>query len=200
MPLFLGHRGPLVTTVQRELNWAGMALRVTGVYDKATRAQVRHFQSKFAAQPYRLKAKGIVDTRTYSALRKLTKTHRVVPKNCRHGRVICVDKTLKILRLVIRGRTVLTLDARFGGPNTPTREGTFHVNSKDSDHTSSAFHTWMPWAMFFSGGQAVHYSPYFNRDGYRGASHGCVNIRDWKGVKRLFHDVNVGTRVVIYHH
>ena len=32
----------------------------------------------------------------------------------------------------------------------------------------------MPFAMFFSGGQAVHYSPDFAAVGYAGASHGCV--------------------------
>ena len=43
----------------------------------------------------------------------------------------------------------------------------------------------MPFAMFFSGGQAVHYSPDFAATGYAGASHGCVNIRDYDAIAGL---------------
>ena len=41
----------------------------------------------------------------------------------------------------------------------------------------------MPYAMFFSGGQAVHYSSDFAARGYAGASHGCVNVRDHAGIR-----------------
>ena len=47
----------------------------------------------------------------------------------------------------------------------------------------------MPFAMFFSGGQAVHYSPDFAAVGYNGASHGCVNVRDYDGIAWLFDQV-----------
>ena len=53
-------------------------------------------------------------------------------------------------------------------------------------------------AMFFSGGQAVHYSPDFASVGYNGASHGCVNIRDYAGIKKLFDTVRVGDKVIVY--
>nr|MBA3783696.1 L,D-transpeptidase [Nocardioides sp.] len=53
-------------------------------------------------------------------------------------------------------------------------------------------------AMFFSGGQAVHYSPDFAAHGYAGASHGCVNVRDYDGVARLFGQVQIGDRVIVY--
>ena len=56
----------------------------------------------------------------------------------------------------------------------------------------------MPFAMFFSGGQAVHYSSDFAARGYAGASHGCVNVRDHAGVSWLFDQVNIGDKVVIY--
>ena len=52
--------------------------------------------------------------------------------------------------------------------------------------------------MFFSGGQAVHYSPYFARDGYNGGSHGCVNLRDYEGAQWLFDHTPTGSRVVVY--
>jgi lipoprotein-anchoring transpeptidase ErfK/SrfK len=79
-----------------------------------------------------------------------------------------------------------------------TREGSFRVHMKSRDHTSSLYRTWMPFALFFAGGQAVHYSPYFDRDGYNGASHGCVNLRDIKAAEWLFDRVPIGTRVHVY--
>ena len=71
------------------------------------------------------------------------------------------------------GEVQVTLDARFGGNGYVTREGSFSVYRKSRDHVSSLYDTSMPFAMFFSGGQAVHYSPDFAAVGYAGASHGC---------------------------
>lgn len=90
------------------------------------------------------------------------------------------------------------MEPRFGGPATPTREGTFPVHTKSRDHVSSLYDTSMPFAMFFSGGQAVHYSPDFAAVGYAGASHGCVNVRDRAGVEWLFDQVEVGDKVVVW--
>ena len=56
----------------------------------------------------------------------------------------------------------------------------------------------MPYAMFFSGGQAVHYSSDFAARGYNGASHGCVNVRDLGKIKILFDEVQVGDKVIVY--
>ena len=87
---------------------------------------------------------------------------------------------------------------RFGAEYTPTREGLFHVYFMNADHVSKLYGSEMPYAMFFSGGQAVHYSSDFASVGYYGASHGCVNIRDYEGVKWLFSQVRVGDTVVVY--
>ena len=51
------------------------------------------------------------------------------------------------------------MDARFGCASTRTRQGTFNVYRKNRHWTSTIYHTSMPFSMFFSGGQAVHYSP-----------------------------------------
>ena len=50
---------------------------------------------------------------------------------------------------------------------------------------------------FFSGGEAVHFSPYFKRDGYNGHSHGCVNVRDWNKQTLIFNSAPIGTKVVV---
>ncbi len=101
---------------------------------------------------------------------------------------------------MIDGQVQQTLDARFGSVvnDTPTREGLFHVYWKDEDHVSNEFGSAMPFSMFFDGGQAVHYSSDFAARGYAGASHGCVNIRDYDGLDWLFDQVVVGDKVVVY--
>ena len=112
--------------------------------------------------------------------------------------MLCVDKSSRTIRWVVDGEVRKTMAVRFGAAYTPTREGVFHINSKSRDHVSTLFHTAMPFAMFFSGGQAVHYSSDFAARGYAGASHGCVNVRDYNGIKWLFDQVRVGDKVVIY--
>ena len=92
----------------------------------------------------------------------------------------------------------MTLDVRFGSEFTPTREGLFSVYWKDADHVSELYGSPMPLSMFFSGGQAVHYSSDFAARGYAGASHGCVNVRDYDRLASLFAQVRTGDRVVVY--
>src|SRR5262245_4197195 len=117
---------------------------------------------------------------------------------CKVGRVICIDKTARRVRWVVDGTVQFTLDARFGSEFTPTREGRFQIVWKDRDHVSALYHTSMPFAMFFNGGQAVHYSPDFAARGYAGASHGCVNTRSWGLTERLFDETRIGDAVVVY--
>jgi lipoprotein-anchoring transpeptidase ErfK/SrfK len=130
--------------------------------------------------------------------------HNIEPKlggldpQCKTGRALCVDKSTNSLRWVVDGEVISTFDVRFGSDELPTREGAFAVFSKSRDHVSSLYDTSMPYAMFFSGGQAVHYSPDFAANGYNGASHGCVNVRDLGAIQSLFDQVAIGTKVVVY--
>jgi hypothetical protein len=123
-----------------------------------------------------------------------------MPRVCYSGKIICVDKSTRTLRLVSKGRVIIKMAARFGSTrqNTPTREGMFRVYWKDADHVSSLFGSAMPYSMFFSGGQAIHYSSDFARNGYAGASHGCVNTRDYRKMRSLYYNTPTGTRVYIY--
>ena len=178
---------------------------VTGTYDAETVEAVRGFQAKRA-----IPVTGEVDQRTLDRLAAMTYTptydqmHNTEPEpgaldaRCRTGRVLCVDKGSNTLRWVVDGTVLETFEVRFGSDELPTREGSFSVFSKSRDHVSSLYDTSMPFAMFFSGGQAVHYSPDFAANGYAGASHGCVNVRDYDGMAALFDQVQVGDRVVVY--
>lgn len=122
------------------------------------------------------------------------------PSVCNTGRVICVNKSTRELALVVNGRTVIAMSARFGSTRqgTPTREGLFRVYWKDANHVSSLYGSSMPFSMFFSGGQAIHYSSDFARNGYAGASHGCINTRDYAAMRALFNSAPEGTRVYIH--
>ncbi|WP_245306568.1 L,D-transpeptidase family protein [Acidipropionibacterium timonense] len=122
-----------------------------------------------------------------------------IDSRCRTGRAVCINKSERKLRLLNGGKVLITLDARFGDENNPTREGQFTIYWKNKDHVSTLYGSKMPYAMFFSGGEAIHYSSDFAARGYAGNSHGCVNIRSWSGIQYLWNNVPVGTKVVVYH-
>ncbi|MGW0080524.1 L,D-transpeptidase family protein [Streptomyces sp. NPDC003393] len=178
----------------------------TGTYDDLTERAVKGFQGKRG-----LPATGRTDTVTWQRL--LSMTHEpgkwelylmggqpagAPDPRCLTGRVLCIDKTSRTLRWMVGGRTLATMSVRFGTQYTPTREGVFTLYWKSRHHVSTLYNSPMPYAMFFSGGQAVHYSYDFAARGYAGGSHGCVNVRDETAIARLFAQVRVGDKVVVY--
>jgi peptidoglycan hydrolase-like protein with peptidoglycan-binding domain len=207
--LGLGDAGPRVRELQARLKQIYWYFDlVTGVYDEKTEKAVRGFQRKrgFART-------GDVDRRTWKRLLEMTwepsadELHNRIPvemppgpldPRCLTGRVLCIDKSTYSLRWVVDGDVRTTFDVRFGSELTPTREGEFEVSYMSRYHVSTLYDTSMPFAMFFSGGQAVHYSPDFAAVGYAGASHGCVNVRDYDGIAKLFDQVRLGDSVVVY--
>jgi lipoprotein-anchoring transpeptidase ErfK/SrfK len=206
--LAAGDQGPEVKDLQarlKQIDW--FEADVTGFYGDVTAEAVRGFQAK-----REIPVTGEVDQRTLNRLHAMTteptqaeltnqqggNVPGALDPRCTTGRVLCVDKASQTLRWVVDGDVEKTFDVRFGGEFTPTREGAFSVSYKSRDHVSSLYDTAMPFAMFFSGGQAVHYSPDFAAVGYAGASHGCVNVRDYDGIAWLFDQVQVGDKVIVY--
>ena len=190
----------------RQLAW--YSGRITGTYDSQTVTGVKGFQGKRG-----FPVTGEVDQRTLDRLRSMTRTPTANEKNnvtptvtatgaidsrCLTGHVLCIDKSTLKLRWMVDGQVVSVLDVRFGSELTPTREGSFTVYMKSRNQVSGIYHTAMPFAMFFSGGQAVHYSADFAARGYNGASHGCVNVRDYNGIAWLFDQVSIGNAVIVY--
>jgi peptidoglycan hydrolase-like protein with peptidoglycan-binding domain len=200
-----GDRGMKVRDLQARLvALAWYFERPDGRYGDATVEAVRGFQEK-----RRIPVTGEVDQRTLDRLHAMTGApsrdamglHNVpgpLDDRCRTGRVLCIDKSSQTLRWLVDGKVRKTVDVRFGATYTPTREGVFSVYFKSRDHVSQLYDSAMPFAMFFSGGQAVHYSSDFAARGYAGASHGCVNVRDYDAVAWLFDQVQVGDKVVVY--
>ncbi len=183
-----------------------MNVKPTGFYGSKTTAAVKALQARNG-----LPATGSVDEATWKKIQSLSKKPTAdelrPPEHneadapdprCMTGRVMCISKESRTLAWMIDGKVISTMDVRFGSENTPTREGEFSVGWKAKEWTSTIYHTPMPYAMFFSGGQAVHYSADFAARGYNGASHGCVNVRDKGKVAALFDQVKVGDKVVVY--
>ncbi|MGH3367071.1 MAG: L,D-transpeptidase family protein [Nocardioidaceae bacterium] len=204
-----GNRGPDVRVLQARLEQIGwLSGDVTPDYAARTTEAVSGFQAKRG-----IPATGQIDRRTWRRLVAMTRRptaaelHNRVPSpaggapldpRCLQGEVMCIDKSSSSLRWVVDGAVQMEFDVRFGSETTPTREGVFSVHYMSRHHVSSLYDTAMPFAMFFSGGQAVHYSSDFATYGYAGASHGCVNVRDYDGIATLFNLVDVGDRVVVY--
>lgn len=192
----------------RQIRWFNRD--VTGYYGDVTAAAVSGFQAKRG-----FPATGEVDQRTLDRLHEMSRTPTeaeltnqpppgtgnqagALDPRCTTGRALCIDKTSRTLRWVVDGQVRQRVDVRFGRESMPTREGAFSVFRKSRDHVSSIYDTPMPYAMFFSGGQAVHYSPDFAATGYNGASHGCVNVRDRAAVAWLFDQVRIGDKAIVY--
>ncbi|MEU9174750.1 L,D-transpeptidase family protein [Streptomyces sp. NPDC048420] len=178
----------------------------TGSYDDLTERAVEGFQGKRG-----LPKTGKTDTVTWKRLKAMTREPGkwelylmggqpadAPDPRCLTGRVLCISKTSRTLRWMIDGQTVTTVPVRFGSVGTPTREGVFSVYWKSRHHVSTLYDSPMPYAMFFSGGQAVHYSADFAANGYAGASHGCVNVRDEAAIADLFAQVRNGDKVVVH--
>jgi len=190
----------------RQIAW--YAGNVTDDYDQSTTAAVKGFQAK-----REIAVTGYVDQRTLDRLAGMTRTPTAdelanrlpspstgapLDPRCTTGRAMCIDKTSSTVRWVVDSAVLRTMSVRFGASYTPTREGLFQVGWKSRDHVSKLYDSAMPFAMFFSGGQAVHYSSDFAARGYSGASHGCVNVRDRDGIEWLFYQVAIGDKVVVY--
>ena len=204
-----GDSGPAVREIQARLRQIAWFFGdVSDSYGDQTAEAVRGFQAKRM-----IPRTGEVDRRTLDLLEGMTTEPTSdelanrppdpadgapLDARCTTGRVLCIDKSSNSLRWVVDGNVLMTLDVRFGREGMETREGQFAVSYKSRDHVSSIYDTSMPFAMFFSGGQAVHYSPDFAANGYNGASHGCVNTRDYDKIAWLYDQVDLGDKVVVY--
>jgi len=207
-----GDSGAKVRSLQARLRQIGwFDGDVSDLYGSRTDTAVRGFQAKRG-----INVTGSLDEPTWDRLVSMTRPptadelNNVKPKpkpdtavadldpRCLTGRVMCVSKTTRHLTWVIDGVPQYGFDVRFGSDELPTREGVFTVYKKKKDVISNLYHTPMPYSMFFSGGQAVHYSSNFARLGYAGSSHGCVNVRDWDGIVRLYGESRIGDKVVIH--
>lgn len=202
-----GAQGTKVRELQarlRQIDW--FTAYPTGRYDADTTAAVKGFQAKRG-----LPGTGSTDRTTWRRLLAMTgepgyfdlyaggdQPPAKPDPRCLTGRALCISKKNRTLSWVVDGTVRSTVDVRFGSQYTPTRDGVFQVYWKSRHHVSTLYDTPMPYAMFFSGGQAVHYSADFAARGWSGASHGCVNVRDEAKLAALYAQVRKGDKVVVH--
>ncbi|WP_267896178.1 L,D-transpeptidase family protein [Intrasporangium calvum] len=196
----------------KQIGW--FSGEVTSFYGTRTTTAISGFQRKRG-----FPVTGVADQRTYDRLLSMTRPptqdelNNVTPQppatspgtakwdadpRCLTGRVICISKTTRSLTWVIDGTAQYSMDVRFGSEAEPTREGVFSITWKKVDVISNLYGSAMPYSMFFSGGQAIHYSADFAANGYNGSSHGCVNVRNMTLLKQLYNTAPVGTKVVVH--
>ncbi|MFF3884756.1 L,D-transpeptidase family protein [Streptomyces sp. NPDC001914] len=126
------------------------------------------------------------------------KGHKRVLRGCpvRSYRVACVDLTRKRTWVQQRGRILYgPVPMRSGSVRHPTRTGWFRIYLRNRNHWSTLYNSPMPYAQFFSGGQAFHAV----RGSIRtvGGSMGCVNLRlaDARGLWKV---LRKGDRVYVW--
>ncbi|MFI9049404.1 L,D-transpeptidase family protein [Streptomyces sp. NPDC053427] len=102
----------------------------------------------------------------------------------RNERVVCVDLSRQIVWVQQDGEVLFQpVPMRSGRPAMATRTGTYQIYWRNKNHTSSLYHTPMPFAQFFDGGEALHgvYDDVYAGSG----SHGCINL-SWADAQKLW--------------
>ncbi len=205
LPMKSNDRGTSVRLLQERLEWLGYNIssrdRVMRRLGSSTQRAVRAAQDKFY-----LSENGRVDQSTWKTVQAAAGTVGALPRQCRaEAKVLCIDKTAKVIRYVRNGQVVKTVDVRFGVPGLDTPTGTFRVWFRWENATSGINgpdqpRAPMPYALFFAGDIAVHYSPTFASTGYYpgGGSHGCVNVADLAAAQFLFREIPMGALVHVY--
>ncbi|WP_084725039.1 L,D-transpeptidase [Streptacidiphilus melanogenes] len=112
--------------------------------------------------------------------------------------VVCVDQSAQRL-WVVRGRSVIfgPVTVRTGRRGQLTRTGTFRIYWRHQHHWSSLYNAPMPYAQFFSGGEALH--GVYGNLGRGPGSHGCVNLTVHDAA-RLWPLTRTGTVVEVWGH
>lgn len=103
----------------------------------------------------------------------------------------CVDLTTQQAWLMRDGVVDYgPVPVRTGRAGAPTDPGTFHVTFKELRHWSRPFHGWMPYSVFFNGGDAFH------EGSLAISSHGCVHLSHAAAVM-FFDTLGVGDEVQV---
>ena len=104
------------------------------------------------------------------------------------------------MSLVVDGQIQFTRPARFARPGYESPVGEFRVWYMNNETVSSIFgeRTPMPYAIFYNGDAAIHFSDDFADNGYASGSHGCSQLKDYQVAKWLYEQMQVGDRIVVY--
>lgn len=210
-PLRLDSQGPRVRALHKQLVWLGFDVawkeQLTGRVGESTMQAIDAIQTK-----YFWRSQSRVDEALAKRIRTTAGRIGELPPECMGSGVrICADKTQKLVRWIEDGKVKVTTDVRFGVADGvhDTPEGSYSVyfRSRDAQSRIGCIPKWydgcmapMPFALFFNGDMAVHFSPTFSAYGYYpgGGSHGCINVRSEQDAAWIFDHSLEGTPVEVY--
>jgi hypothetical protein len=180
-----GDHGSGVASLQRRLVALGY-LRgggIDGIFGNETRNAVVAFQGW-----ERIGRDGLVGPRTRQALRSA----RVPQAWLRLRRALEIDLGRQVL-LVVEGGVPKRAIHVSSGTSPPTPEGRFTVIRRARESWSRPYHVWLPYALYFDRGLAIHGFPIVPD---QPASHGCIRI-SVEDARLVFRAAPLGTPVVI---
>ena len=183
---------------------------IDGAFNATTRRAIEAWRTRIG-----LPVSEVMDERTWTPLISRTRNPRYadlfdappastltqeLDPRCASGKVVCVSKKQQKMSYVVDGKVRFTREARFAMPGWEGPDGEFRIWYMNSDTVSKIFgeRTPMPYAIFYQGNVAIHYSQDFAHKGYEGGSHGCSQLRDYQVAKWLYEQLKVGDRVVVY--
>ena len=197
--------------LQHRLRQVGLyQAAVDGTFNDATRRAIEAWRTRIG-----LPASEVIDERAWAPLISRTRNPRYadlfnappastlaqeLDPRCATGKVVCVSKNQQKMSYVVDGKVRFTREARFAMPGWEGPDGDFRIWYMNGDTVSKIFgeRTPMPYAIFYQGNVAIHYSQDFADKGYEGGSHGCSQLRDYQVAKWLYEQLKVGDRVVVY--
>ncbi|MFF8375002.1 L,D-transpeptidase [Streptomyces sp. NPDC015661] len=172
-----------------------LGLPVDGKQSAADCRAIRAFQVKEKIKP----AVGYAGPVTWARAELLAARKNLDPaRRCpvKTYAVACVDLDRQLM-WVRKGKkvTYAVVNMRSGRPGYATRTGWHTVYWRHKDHWSSIYDTPMPYAQFFSGGQAFH--AVYGQLATPGGSRGCVNLSNGNA-RKLWDVLRKGDRVYIW--
>ncbi|MXM62265.1 L,D-transpeptidase family protein [Streptomyces sp. HUCO-GS316] len=175
--------GPYQRAVEK-----GLKRKADGKQSAADCRAIRAFQKKQRIKP------AIGFAGPVLAARKNPNAAKKCP--VRTYRVVCVDLSRQLTWVQKGKKTVLgPLNMRSGRAGYRTRTGWHTVYWRHKNHWSTLYNAPMPYAQFFSGGQAFHavYDTIFTT----GGSTGCVNLKP-ADARKLWDTLKTGDRVYVW--
>lgn len=183
--------GPYQWQLERHLR-----LKADGRQSTADCEAIRRFQRRRHVEP----ADGYAGLATYRFMLVAEAGENPDPRHrcpVRRSRVVCVDLDRQLL-WVRRGRTLLVkpVPIRSGRDGEETRSGPHRIYLRKRHEVSRLYdNAPMPYAQYFSGGQALHGTPH---DLFTGpGSAGCVNLR-LPDAARLWRTLRAGDLVYVW--
>jgi lipoprotein-anchoring transpeptidase ErfK/SrfK len=134
---------------------------------------------------------GSAGSRTQAALARATRPGPIDRRG--PGRRIEVLLDRQLVLAIEDDRVVRALPTSTGAPDSPTPRGEFRIEAKHDTWWSKPFRQWLPLAMPFAGGAAIHEAADVPP---LAASHGCVRLTPWDA-EWLYAFASVGDRVTV---